>query len=119
MLLNFTNDINKIERIHLNFIKKKTLTLKTSDLENLDLDDNNVHWRIIIKDNIKYIKNILSLPHINKKLEKHTIKFKLIDDTTINNNINNDLELSFDKILQHNINTLSPKELILYKSVIT
>jgi hypothetical protein len=108
LLLKMDKEGYKKERIYLQFIKKKTIRVKADELKNLDLG-NNTEWRIIIEDDIKYIKNIISIPEIKEKIKNcHLIfnfeeKKDLIEDKS-------DFICPFDKILSKKIEKLDPLE---------
>ena len=115
-ILEINKDNFSLKRHHLNFIKKKTITLKASDLETLELNSE-CHWRIIIEDDIKCIKKILNLPNVREKVKDCQLNFKLTNQEIKRENIDK-IENSFDKILEKNINNLNNEEQEFYNSIV-
>lgn len=102
-----------IERIHLNFIKKKTLVLKADDLKNLQLEQGH-HYRLIIEDDINYIKNILKLDEIKEKIKHCQLNFKLSENKVERKD---HFECAFDKILENKLVNLNQKEKDFYSTI--
>ena len=108
-----SNDYNT-ERIKLPVIKKKTLTIKADELKNLELNKS-VQWRLIIQDDIKYIKNILSLSEIKEKIKDCKLIFKFEEKQEINRK--NDFVCPFDEILADKIAKLEKEEQDYFHSI--
>jgi len=110
-MLNINKDDFLLIRVYLPFIKKKTLILKADDLKELKLD-NQHHWRLIIEDELKYIKAILALPEVNETIKNCQMQFKFnesekkIDRKSYFNS-------SFDDILKSKMDTVD-KEISSY-----
>ena len=102
-----SNDYNT-ERIYLPVIKKKTIKVKADQLKELVLEDD-IEWRIIIEDDIKYIKNILALPEIKEKIKNCRLIFKFEEKINISEN-KDDFICPFDKILKNKIDNLNEEE---------
>ena len=115
-LLNVTSDSFNIERIYLNYIKKKTLIIKADDLEKIELAKD-IMWRLIIEDDVKYIKKILSQSHIKEKIKDCQINFKITQEKKIERKDN--FICSFNDLLEANLNTLSSEEREFYSSMVS
>jgi len=102
-----SNDF-ETERIFLPVIRKKTIHIKADQLKEIVLDDK-IDWRIIIEDDIKYIKNVLAIPEIKEKIKNCHLVFKFEEKAEISEN-KEDFICPFDKILSNKIDKLEAKE---------
>lgn len=104
--LKLTKEDYTYERIYLPTLKKKTITIKADDIDSLQLDKS-IQWRVIIEDDIKYIKNKLAIPELNDKLKHAHLVFKFKDEIEVEKN---DFVCAFDEILKDKIKNLSKSD---------
>jgi len=112
-LLKLNKNSFSLERIHLNFIKKKTLILKADDLKSLQLEEGH-NYRLIIEDDINYIKNILKIQEVKEKIKNCQLNFKL-SETKVERK--DHFECAFGKILDNKLDSLNQKEKDFYSII--
>jgi len=108
LLLKLNSDNYETEKIFLPVIKKKTIHIKADQLKELILEDK-IIYRIIIEEDIKYIKNILAIPEIKEKIKNCHLIFKFEEKGEISEN-KEDFICPFDKILSKKIANLEEEE---------
>lgn len=101
LMLKINKENYDFKRVFLPYIKKKTLKIQAKDLKEIKLDKTH-RWRLIIEDELKYIKAILSIPEVIDKVKDCQLQFKFSEsDQKVERK--HDFDSAFEEILKQKL----------------